>query len=45
MQMHRYSLSDIEGMVPWERHIYLDLLREHIKTEKERIRDLKNTQK
>lgn len=26
MQQHKYSLSDIENMIPWEREIYLELL-------------------
>ena len=26
MQYHKYSLSDIENMMPWEREIYLALL-------------------
>ena len=37
MQYHKYSLSDIEGMMPWEREIYLALLENHIKEEEERI--------
>jgi hypothetical protein len=39
MQHHKYSLSDIENMVPWERQIYIDLLRLYIKNEEERMRD------
>jgi hypothetical protein len=34
MQFHKYSLSDIEGMVPWERDVYLTLLQQHIEEEK-----------
>jgi|TARA_B100001564_G_C20539353_1_gene623626 hypothetical protein len=37
MQHHNYSLSDLEGMLPWERQIYVDLLLNHIKEENERI--------
>jgi hypothetical protein len=37
MQHHKYSLSDIEGMIPWERRIYIDLLIQHLKEEKERM--------
>lgn len=39
MQFHKYSLSDLENMIPWERHLYIDLLKEHIKLENERRRD------
>jgi len=33
MQHHKYSLSDIENMLPWEREIYIDMIVEHIKEE------------
>ena len=36
MQHHNYSLSDIENMMPWEREIYVDMLVQHIKEEKEK---------
>ncbi len=33
MQHHKYSLSDIENMMPWERDIYLALLQSYIEEE------------
>ena len=33
MQYHKYSLTEIENMMPWEREIYIGLLMEHIKEE------------
>ena len=36
MQEHHYSLTELENMMPWEREIYVGLLLEHIKEEKER---------
>jgi len=36
MQHHKYSLSELEEMLPWEREIYISLLVTHIKEEKER---------
>ena len=36
MQYHKYSLSDIEEMIPWEREIYLSLLEQHILDEEEK---------
>ena len=33
MQYHKYSLTEIENMMPWERDIYLGLLNEHIEEE------------
>jgi len=36
MQHHKYSLSDIENMLPWERDIYVSLLINYIKEENEK---------
>ena len=33
IQHHKWSLSDIENMIPWEKDIYLSLLKEHIEEE------------
>ena len=30
MQHFNYSLSDLEGMLPWEREVYLMLLNDHL---------------
>ena len=37
MQNHKYSLTELENMMPWERDIYIGLLMEFIKEENERI--------
>ena len=37
MQHHKYSLTELESMMPWERDIYIGLLMEFIKEENERI--------
>jgi len=42
MQHHKYSLTELENMVPWEREIYVIMLVEHIKEENERIRAQQN---
>jgi len=39
MQHHKYSLTELEDMIPWEREIYVTLLVEHIKEENERIKN------
>ena len=39
MQHHKYSLTELESMMPWERFLYVDLLKEHIKEQNEKIRD------
>jgi len=38
MQHHNYSLTELDEMVPWEREIYVALLKDHIKEENERIK-------
>ena len=40
MQHHKYSLTELENMIPWEREIYLALLQHYI-----RRRKLKGTTK
>jgi hypothetical protein len=34
MQYHKYSLTEIENMIPWERDIYIALLQQHLEEEK-----------
>ena len=36
MQHHNYSLREIEGMIPWEREIYISMLIEYLKEEKQK---------
>ena len=38
MQHHKYSLTELENMVPWEREIYVNMLTNWIKEENDRIR-------
>ena len=33
MQHHKYSLTEIENMMPWERDIYLGLLNQYVEEE------------
>ena len=33
MQHHKWSLSDIEQMMPWERDVYVTLLKQYIEEE------------
>jgi hypothetical protein len=33
---YKYSLQDLEGMIPWEREIYVTMLVQHIQKEVER---------
>ena len=34
MQHHKYSLTELENMIPWERDIYLTLLQQDIEEER-----------
>jgi len=34
MQYHKYSLTEIENWMPWEREVYTSLLMQHIQEEK-----------
>jgi len=42
MQFHKYSLIEIENLIPWERDIYLALLRQHIEEENEKAKKAAN---
>lgn len=33
MQHHKYSLTEIENMMPWEREVYIGLLQDYIEEE------------
>ena len=45
MQHHKYSLTELENMMPWEREIYMGLLAQWIKEENERIEKERAKQK
>jgi|TARA_B100001939_G_scaffold185667_1_gene159907 hypothetical protein len=36
MQHHKYNITEIENMIPWERDIYVDMLINYIKEENEK---------
>lgn len=38
VQFHKYSLTELEAMLPWERQIYVAMLNEHVKEENERLK-------
>jgi hypothetical protein len=35
-QHHKYQISEVENLIPYERDIYIDLLLAHIEEQKER---------
>tara|TARA_B100001769_G_C21644646_1_gene359462 strand:+ start:204 stop:371 length:168 start_codon:yes stop_codon:yes gene_type:complete len=36
MQYHKYSLTEIENMMPWERDVYVMLLQQHLEEEEQK---------
>ena len=34
IQYHKYSLTEIENLIPWERDIYVLMLKNHLEEEK-----------
>jgi hypothetical protein len=39
MQHHKYSLSDLETMIPWERYIYINLLKQYLEEQEQKMKD------
>ena len=37
MTHYKYSLSELDNMMPWEREVYVGLMLQHIEEEKMRI--------
>jgi hypothetical protein len=33
IQHHKYSLTELENMIPWEREVYITLLQQYIEEE------------
>ena len=44
MQHHKYSLAELDNMIPWERDIYVTLLIQYIEMENEKIKQ-KNSER
>ena len=36
LQYHKWSLTEIEAMIPWERDIYVELLKQHLEEEEQK---------
>jgi hypothetical protein len=39
MQHHKYSLTELENMIPWERDIYITMLVQYIEEENQKIKE------
>lgn len=44
-QHHKYSITEIESLMPWERDIYVTMLNNWVKEEQERMRSEQARQK
>jgi|TARA_X000001382_G_scaffold31906_1_gene20768 hypothetical protein len=38
VQHHKYNLTELENMMPWERQVYVQLLIQHLEEENERLK-------
>jgi len=39
MQHHKYSLTELDNMMPWEREIYVAMLVQYIEEENQKIKE------
>ena len=39
MQHHKYSLTELENMLPWERDLYVTMLIQYIEEENQKIKE------
>lgn len=39
IQHHKYSLFELENMMPWERYVFIDLLSDFVKKQEQERRD------
>jgi len=45
MHHHKYSLTEIENMMPWEKSIYVTMLLKYIEEENEKLQQQKINRK
>ena len=45
VQHHKYSLTELEYMMPWEREIYVNLLSQYIEEENKKLEQERAKQK
>lgn len=38
MQHHKYSLAELDNMLPWERQLYVDMLIDYLDSENEKLK-------
>jgi len=42
MQYHKYSLTELDNLIPWEKEIYIALLKQYLEEEKKRLEQQRN---
>ena len=42
IQHHKYSLTEIENMIPWEKEIYVSLLQQYVEEENLKVEQRKH---
>jgi hypothetical protein len=45
IQHHKYSLTELENMIPWERDVYVNMLLQHLEEENEKIKQMQRNKK
>ena len=40
MQHHKYSLTELENMIPWEREMYVNMLIRYLEEENEKYKNM-----
>ena len=45
MQHHNYNLSELEGMLPWEREIYVGMLMNYLEEERRKREEAERQRK
>lgn len=38
MQHHKYSLTELDNLMPWEKNLYVNMLIRHIEEENEKLK-------
>ena len=39
MQHHKYSLTELENMIPWERDVYITMLMQYLEEENQKLKE------
>lgn len=45
MKFHKYTLEDLENMIPWEREVYIILVENWVKEQNDRARERESKQR